>query len=242
MQQPKLLIAESNEELRQALQQLLQETHNIRTCSSGDQALELLRTFCPDVVYMDVMLPKIDGLAVLQAAAQEGIRPISLVSIVFDSSYIHHVLDRLQVGYVVRKPCAPKAIAGHLIDLSRSAADVSQGLYDTNQVLLQLGLGAHRDGYQYLVEALPLFARNPQQALTKELYPAVGKVFGKSGALVERSMRSAIHGAWLQRNEAVWRRYFTPTPDGSIPRPTNAQMLHTLLRVLSQQENQWEIA
>lgn len=242
MQQPKLLIAESNDELRQSLQQLLQDTHTIRVCSSGDQALSLLRTFSPDVVYIDVMLPQIDGLAVLRTAAQEGIHPVSLVSIVFDSPYVHHALNQLQVGYVVRKPCAPKAIAGHLIDLSRTAVDADQPLYDTNQVLLQLGLGAHRDGYQYLVQALPLFARNPQQALTKELYPAVGKVFGKSAALVERSMRSAIHTAWATRNDAVWRRYFTPAPDGSIPRPTNAKMLHTLLRVLSQQEMQWEIA
>jgi CheY-like chemotaxis protein len=239
MQTPKLLIAESNDELRHALAELLGEHYQVCICRTGDRALELLRSFSPDIIYIDLMLPQIDGITVLNTALQEGIRPAILASTGFESPYISDALGKLQVDYVVKKPCAATAIAGHIDEISGAlhTANAPQAApqADISSVLLQLNFGSHRDGYRFLIYGTPLFAQNPQQTVTKELYPAIGKHFGKTGGQVERSMRSAIDSAWLQRNEKVWLRYFTPAPDGSIPRPTNSQMLHTMVRVLAQQ-------
>ena len=88
-----------------------------------------------------------------------------------------------------------------------------------------------------MVTGLPIFAKNPQQTLTKELYPDIAKLHGKSGAQVERSIRNAIEQAWQHRDERIWRMYFSPAPDGSIPRPTNGQLLHTLMRQISGLQN-----
>lgn len=236
----KLLIAECNDELRFALAELLGEHYHVCVCRSGERALELLRSFSPDIIYIDLMLPQIDGITVLQTAIQEGIRPAILASIGLESPYISEALEKLQVDYVVKKPCAVRVIAKHIEEISLALqagpAQRHNTPGDLADVLLALNLGSHRDGYHFLIYGVPLFAQNTQQTVTKELYPAIGKQFGKSGAQVERSIRSAIHSAWKTRNEDIWRQYFTPAPDGSIPRPTNSQMLHTLLRILSGQQ------
>lgn len=239
MQTRKLLIAESSDELRQALIDSLSQRYHICACSSGDRALDLLRSFSPDLVYIDLMLPQMDGIAVLQAAAREGIHPTVLAAIGFETPYINAALSRLQIGYVVRRPCAAGIIASHIDELS--GIELQQPLPDTDlaaataALLTQLGMGNNLSGFQYLVNSMAIFMENPRQALTKELYPAIGKHYGKHWTQVERSIRNAIQSAWNRRNERTWQRYFAPAADGTIPRPTNGQMLHSLYAALCDQ-------
>ena len=237
MQPQKLLIADSSEEVCQALTELLSERYHVCCCRSGDRALELLRSFSPDLVYIDLMLPQIDGIVVLQTAAQEDIHPKILVSVGLLSSYVEDALNRLQVSYMVKRPCSPKTIVNHIDELaeslSRPPVPIAAPEVDPSGFLLRLGIGSHMDGYHYMLTGYPLFSQNPQQTVTKELYPAIAKAHGKTGMQVERSIRNAIYTAWKRRDNRIWRLYFPPAPDGSIPRPTNTQMMHTLLRVLS---------
>ena len=237
MQSHKLLIADSSEELCRALNDLLGQRYHICTCHSGDRALELLRSFSPDLIYIDLMLPQIDGLTVLQTALQEGIRPAMLVSVGLQSPYIERALSRLQVDYVLKKPCSAKVIAGHIDELAGAAHGAPMKASDLQAeiagILVQMGFKNNLSGFRYVVSGLPMFAENPQQTVTKELYPAIGKLHGKTGEQVERAIRNAIELAWQRRDERIWRMYFAPAPDGSIPRPTNGQLLHTLMRQIS---------
>ena len=236
MQPRKLLIAESSEELCHALCDLLGQRYHICTCHSGDQALALLRSFSPDLIYIDLMLPQVDGLAVLQTASQEGILPATLVSVGLQSPYIERTLNRLQVDYVLKKPCSAKVIAGHIDEIadaiSESPIKPSDLQSEISEILVQLNFKNNLSGFRYIVSGLPVFSENPQQTVTKELYPAIAKLHGKTGAQVERSIRNAIDQAWQHRDDRIWRMYFAPAPDGSIPRPTNGQLLHTLMRQL----------
>ena len=237
MQSHKLLIADSSEELCRALNDLLGQRYHICTCHSGDRALELLRSFSPDLIYIDLMLPQIDGLAVLQTALQEGIRPAMLVSVGLQSPYIERALSRLQVDYVLKKPCSAKVIAGHIDELAGATHGTPVKTSDLQAeiagILVQMGFKNNLSGFRYVVSGLPMFAENPQQAVTKELYPAIAKLHGKTGEQVERAIRNAIDLAWQRRDDRIWRMYFAPAPDGSIPRPTNGQLLHTLMRQIS---------
>ena len=237
MQTHKLLIADSSEELCRALNDLLGQRYHICTCHSGDRALELLCSFSPDLIYIDLMLPQIDGLTVLQTALQEGIRPAMLVSVGLQSPYIERALSRLQVDYVLKKPCSAKVIAGHIDELAGAAHGAPVKASDLQAeiagILVQMGFKNNLSGFRYVVSGLPMFAENPQQTVTKELYPAIGKLHGKTGEQVERAIRNAIELAWQRRDERIWRMYFAPAPDGSIPRPTNGQLLHTLMRQIS---------
>ena len=95
--------------------------------------------------------------------------------------------------------------------------------------------GANGKGYTYLRESIPIYAKDPQQAITKELYPAVAKLCGSSVDQVERAMRTAIERAWKRRDDQIWRLYFTPQSDGSIKKPSNSEFISRLADLLIRQ-------
>ena len=66
----KLMIADGMAETRQALETLFRDRCLVKTCADGESALELLRQFAPDVLVVDLMLPKTDGLSLLQMLRQ----------------------------------------------------------------------------------------------------------------------------------------------------------------------------
>ena len=133
----------------------------------------------------------------------------------------------------VLNPEAPYKVllAGHIDEIAGELTGSSHTQDRPGYIaehLLQLGFKNNLDGFQYILSGLPLFAENPQQTVTKELYPAIAKLHGKSKEQVERSIRNAIDSAWQRRDERIWKLYFSPAPDGTIPRPTNSQLLYTL--------------
>ncbi len=234
---PKLLIADESDEFRQALLDALGKSYIIRTCRSGSQALELLRSFRPDILITDLMLPGMDGLTILQLSQDAGIRPKRLVTAYQFSPYVLSVLERMQVDYTMRKPCSIQAIVCRVSDFAAELVTLPPSSYDpedlVSNMLLHLGLGAHLDGFRYLLTAIPLYCHDTNQAITKELYVAVADAHNKDARQVERSIRSAIDGAWKRRTDRIWAEYFTPGPDGIVPRPSNGRFIGQLTQLLT---------
>lgn len=237
MEFPKLLIADSSDEFRESLAQVLSKGCTVRTCRSGAQALELLRSFHPDILVMDLMLAELDGLTLLQMAIQAGIRPRVLVTANYFSPYVRSVLNRLEVDYCMQKPCSLQAIFCRIADFVAETVPVMPEEINEDDLvasmLLQLGFGAHLDGFRYLCKAIPLFRMDTGQAITKELYVAVGEIYNKDARQVERSIRSAIESAYKRRSDAQWAQYFTPGPGGCVPKLSNGKFIAHLAQRLS---------
>ena len=238
----KLLIADTTEEFRLALAEELKDDCQVKTCGDGHEALDLLQSFRPDVLVIDLLLPGVDGLTVLQRAAGMSRPPVMLAVTRYASDYILDVVAKLGVGYVMRKPCDLKAVAARLADLTdRQEPPAVMQIDDRTAVtnlLLRLGFSTKLRGYTCLREALLISMENPGQSVTKILYPAVAEVCGGNRLQVEHAIRSAIHSAWLRRDERVWSHYFQSGPDGTIPRPTNAAFITRLAdRMLIQRTN-----
>lgn len=73
--------------LRQGLRGLLELTEDLTVCgeaADGDEALELLRRERPDVVLLDVRMPRLSGLEVLERARQEGLGVAAVLLTTFD--------------------------------------------------------------------------------------------------------------------------------------------------------------
>jgi len=232
MEALKLLIADGTEDFRIALAEALRDSYRIRECSDGIQAMELLNSFRPDLLVLDLMLPGMDGISLLQKMIGSAHRPMVLATSRFQSDYVTDTVSRLGVGYMMMKPCDIRATVARIRDLS-------QGLRPTvicrpdpetfvSNILLTLGFATNLRGYLYLREAVPIMARDPKQSITKELYPTVGKLFGVDAANVERSIRSAITAAWLRRDDRIWSFYFLPDADGQIRKPTNGNFITRL--------------
>lgn len=236
MGKPKVLIADSSEEFSLALSGILQGNYHVRCVDEGHEALQLTRSFLPDILVLDLMLPGLDGITLLSQAAESGIHPMVLATTRYPSNYALESAARLGVCFVMVKPCDIQAVADHVCDISHMLKAPVLSSPDPRSLisglLLRLGVSTKLRGYAYIREAVLLMAKDPRQSITKELYPAVGALCGSTAMQVERSARSAIHAAWQHRDVSTWQFYFIPDKTGGIPRPTNAAFISRLADLL----------
>jgi two-component system response regulator (stage 0 sporulation protein A) len=235
--QTKILIADDSEEFRQALASSLSGSYQVRTCSDGLQAQELLQSFRPDILVTELMLARLDGLSLLQGLADTENRPKLLVVSRHFSPYVHSALARLGVDYCMQKPCSIQALVWRIGDFVAEATETAPAPPAEDWVcasLLRLGVGAHLDGFRYLQLAIPRFSLDTHQSITKELYTYIAQICGKESKQVERSIRSAIDKAWAKRNDRIWAEYFTPGPDGIVPKQSNGRFIANMVQKMKE--------
>ena len=230
----KLLIADSSDIFTSVLASALQEQFLVFTCADGQTALDLLRQEAPDILIINLMLPHTDGLTVLQ---QTQFHPGVILAITMHmSSYVEQAVTNLGIDYTMIAPSVD-AVVTRLKDLLKqysAPAEYSDIHARTIHHLHLLNMPTHLDGYQQLCLGLPLFVQNPQQLLTKELYPAIAHQCDcKDGRSVEHSIRKAIQAAWSKRDNATWRKYFSFNSQGHIPCPTNKEFICRLAQILA---------
>ena len=228
-----LLIADASEEFRTALSDALQSSFRIHCCQTGKETLELLRSQTPDILVLDLMLPELDGISLLQYALDEGICPRTLATTRLLNDYVVESVTNLGVAYLMVKPCDIQATIRRIHDLSkhRQIRPMSSGpdpRTHVSNLLITLGISTKLRGYNNLREAILQMAKKPNQSITKELYPSVARISGNSASQVERSIRSAISSAWKSRDDAVWSQFFQPSANGRLSRPTNAVFISRL--------------
>ena len=232
----KLLIVDATEEFRSALADATKGIYIVRTCSDGEETLELAATFAPDILVLDLTVSGMDGLSLAQILSQGPGKPVILATTRFTSPYVLDAAGRTGIDYMMVKPCNIRAILARLEDLVNCREPKVRTRPDPKvsvaNLLLALGIHTNNKGYIYLREAIPLYAKDPQQSVTKELYPGVGKLCGGSVEQVERAMRTAIQRAWNQRDEQMWKMYFVTMPDGSVKRPSNSEFISRLAQQL----------
>lgn len=227
-----VLIADSSEEFRSTLTNALQGNYRIRSCRTGKEALDILQRTPPDVLILDLMLPELDGISLLQTISVSGIHPTILATTRLANDYVVEATTKLGVEYLMIKPCDVRAIVSRVNDLCRKRPrpkiSAPGSRTHISNLLISLGISTKLRGYPYLREAVLRMVGNPMQSITKELYPSVARQFGCNSAQVERSIRNAIQGAWNQRNDSLWAQIFQPDETGTVPRPSNATFITRL--------------
>ena len=236
MEKRKILIADTAEDFRRALEDALCGTYHVRTTAEGLQTMLQLRSFLPDILVLDLMLPGLDGITLLQKAAESGICPMVLATTRYISDYMLDAAGQLGIGYIMVKPCDISAMISRIADLSQRLKPAAFAPPDprtlVSNTLLRLGISTKLRGYGYLRECILLMARDPRQSVTKELYPAAAALLGVTAVQVERSIRSAVNTAWSRQDRNVWQMYFPGDHTGLIPRPTNARFISRLADML----------
>ncbi len=232
----KLLIAHHSEELINALNEMLSVRFHVITCTDGQIALELLRREKPDILILDLMLPRKDGFTLLEDA-YPCIPPVILATTGHNSGYVQQTAATKGIGYIMMTPCEARSVVLRLMDLME-CTQTSQDRHDrqskTVEILLKFGIPSERDGFTQLRAGIPLYAQDRAQRLSKELYPAIAKLCGYgSGQQVERSIRSAIEAAWNMRKDDIWETYFPPDADGIYTCPSNKVFIATIASILS---------
>jgi len=227
----KLLIADASEPYTDALEAIFKNEFDLRICHDGESALETLLTFQPDALVINFQLPYKDGLTVLQQSAH---RPRVIIGLApFVSPYMEQAIVNAGVQYVMIMPkveCLRVRLMDMLATMTEEKKDLSG---QTALHLHMLNFRTHLDGYHQLCIGVPLFFRNPDICLSKELYPAIAAELGlPDPRTVEHSIRKAIEDAWYHRDPAVWAGFFPPNAAGKIPCPSNKKFFTAIAEKL----------
>ena len=226
---PKILLADNSEEFRLLLRRTLEETGEFQIVGdtgNGDEAWELIQKTKPDIVVMDMILPGLDGMGLLQRIPK-SIRCIVLSA--FCSQGLVQDVMRMGAWYFIPKP----AHMDSLLDRIRQAAQDSGTLSlptleaEVTAILHEVGVPAHIKGYQYVREAIILTVQNMDviNAVTKVLYPEVAKRFHTTPSRVERAIRHAIEVAWDRGDLETLQRFFGYTVSNTKGKPTNSEFI-----------------
>ena len=231
----KLLIADCSEDYRTALAAALNSQYHVLTCRTGTEALSILYQERPAIVILDLMLPELDGLTLLERACADGLHPMVLAVTPLLTPYVFSCAHRLGIEYLVRKPCDINAIATRIKDLSqplsKSVSHIDPITY-VSELLLSLHFSTKHNGFSYLREGILLMSKDPAQSVTKVLYPAIAHTFDCQKENVERSIRTAMDHAWDQGDHELWYRYFP----NAQHRPTNAVFISRITEALLREE------
>ena len=226
----KILLADSSEEFRLLLRHTLEDTGEFQIVGDtgdGEAAWELIQQTQPDIVVMDVILPGLDGVSLLQRMPK-NVKTIVLSA--FCSQNMVQEVMRLGAWYFIPKP----AHMDSLLERIREAAVPENGALalptleaDVTAIIHEVGVPAHIKGYQYLREAIILAVNDDEimNSVTKLLYPTVAKTFKTTPSRVERAIRHAIEVAWDRGDVDVLNSYFGYTIQNSRGKPTNSEFI-----------------
>lgn len=231
-----VLVADGSEEFCTQLSRELQSSgyQLVGTATDGLSAIKQIKAAAPEVLILDLMLPKADGFTVLRSLPEEH-RPKLLLTASFATEFVTSAAMNAGADYLMLKPCAPQSVAervGEIMAADRAAAqrrlpqepDIETMV--TN-VIHEIGVPAHIKGYQYLREAIIIAVEDMDviNAITKVLYPQVAKTFSTTPSRVERAIRHAIEVAWDRGDLDTLQRFFGYTVSNTKGKPTNSEFI-----------------
>ena len=206
------------------------------TASDGEQAIRLIGDRKPDVLVLDLMLSKQDGISVLKAISGMERRPATLATSGFVTDYVAAAAANLGVRYLMLKPCDMTALVERMEEIRggeslRTSAprrvDKTSIESMVTNIIHEIGVPAHIKGYQYLREAIIIAVNDMDviNAITKVLYPQVAKTFQTTPSRVERAIRHAIEVAWDRGDLDTLQSFFGYTVSNTKGKPTNSEFI-----------------
>ena len=234
-----VLIADSAEEFCNALAAALQRAEGFQvvgTATDGEQAIRLIGERKPDVLVLDLMLSKQDGISVLKSIAGMERKPVTLATSAFLTEYVSGAAASLGVRYLMLKPCDMAALVERLEEIrgGENRRYPAPRRMDKNSIesmvtgiIHEIGVPAHIKGYQYLREAIIIAVNDMDviNAITKVLYPQVAKTFQTTPSRVERAIRHAIEVAWDRGDLDTLQSFFGYTVSNTKGKPTNSEFI-----------------
>ena len=220
----RVMLADDNLNILRLLGDYLARKPDIEVVAAVSDGVEIphaVRRHAPDILVMDIIMPRRDGFMTLEAlnAMEAPLRPrvIVLTGLARDDFIMRAI--QLGASYYMVKPFDMDLLYERIVEIARNdtpaVASAPAGQEETldeqiTNLFLTLGIPAHIKGYQYLREAVRMVMENHDviNRITKELYPGIARRFDTSASKVERAMRHAIEVAWTRgRLEAVNQMY-----------------------------------
>lgn len=220
--------------------------------NDGLQALEKIKTHTPDLLILDLIMPHLDGLGVLEALPDLGLADFPRVimvsavgqdSIAMKASELgtdFYLVKPLNMGVLTKRirqavnDTAPdentkenKRLTLRKSVVYKDSVRQNDLEIDITNLIHEVGVPAHIKGYQYLRDAITLVVKDMDMlnAVTKELYPSIAKKNNTTPSRVERAIRHAIEVAWNRGKIETIDALFVYTVKNDKGKPTNSEFI-----------------
>ena len=226
------------------------EYHVVGKADNGNEAYNMIMKTRPDVVLMDIVMPGMDGISVMEKIKSNAEMKDSTSFIMVTAAGSENLTAeafKLGASYYIMKPFTREIILDKLRRLTgyknkttmlsgsrrvkpyvNKAEYMEQNLEnDVTQMLHEIGIPAHIKGYQYLRDAIIISVGDQEMltSVTKILYPTIAKKHDTTPSRVERAIRHAIEVAWNRGEMDTINDLFGYTVSTGKGKPTNSEFI-----------------
>lgn len=250
-----VLIADDNKEFCNILNDYLLNQRDmvvVGVAKDGLEALDMIEAKKPDLVILDIIMPHLDGLGVLEKLmlSESEYKPRVIVLSAVGQERITQRSIALGADYYVVKPFDMDVFVKRIRDMFSNTVVTNENkksveVYsepviskvtenkpvdletEITSIIHEIGVPAHIKGYMYLREAISMVVNNVEllSAVTKELYPSIAKKYNTTASRVERAIRHAIEVAWSRGQIDTINKLFGYTINNGKGKPTNSEFI-----------------
>jgi len=252
-----ILIADDNQDFSQTLASYISEQEDMEViglAKDGEEAIDMITNINPDVALLDMIMPHLDGIGVLEkmATIKCDKKPICIMVSAVGQDKVTQRAVNMGAEYYVVKPFDIELLIKRIRELKNfkpnqnSIGFIGKELKqqyveipanaEKNQehlealvtnVIHEVGVPAHIKGYQYLREAIIMVVNDIDviNQITKSLYPQIAYKFNTTPSRVERAIRHAIEVAWGRGDQKTVENIFGYTISAAKGKPTNSEFI-----------------
>ena len=242
-------IADDNERILDLLDEIISSDKELRLvgkANNGEDMYQLIKEKQPDVVLLDLIMPKMDGLSVMEMIGNDKElkkHPDFIVVTAVGQERITEDAFKRGASYYIMKPFNNETVLNrikHANEIIRhelkpqnmvsQQEEVKPELHLETKVtymIHEIGIPAHIKGYHYLRDAIMMAVEDMDvlNAVTKVLYPTVAKKHHTTESRVERAIRHAIEVAWSRGKLDTLDDLFGYTVSNGKGKPTNSEFI-----------------
>ncbi len=241
MENIRILMIDDNVKLIDAVKEYFKnndEVNIVLEAYDGLEGFNLIkeRTDDFDLILLDLIMPKKDGIYVLEEMKKNNINKKVIVETSYNASEVIREVSEYDVSYFILKPFDLNDLEKKIYDVFKKKNEKSIDFYNSNlqvsisKLLHDLGIPSHIKGYQFLRDAVKMIFDDPNivGGITKELYPELANKYNTTVSRVERSIRHAVEVSWNRGDLKLMENIFGHSVDIDRAKPTNSEFIVTI--------------
>ncbi len=247
MEHLNVAVADDNEKILNILCDIVdneQDLTLVGKANNGEELCRIIKSKEPDVVLLDLIMPKMDGLAVMDSVNQDRNMskcPDFIVVTAVGKENITEDAFKRGANYYIMKPFDNQSVVNRIKSVRKCYESTNLMLMKPNEeedfelrlekyvtnMLHEIGIPAHIKGYHYLRDSILMAVEDMDvlNAITKILYPTVAKKNQTTSSRVERAIRHAIEVAWSRGKLDTIDELFGYTVNTGKGKPTNSEFI-----------------
>ena len=252
MSKIRVVVADDNELMLDMISTILTNDDDIEVVAQLTDGLNILSVIEekePDIILLDLVMPLIDGLGVMEQIRDNKDKFKKVPSIIVITSANQERITEnafaLGASYYILKPFDSTLLLNRIkqtykeMNEAKQADEVNRVFdnegkskaynleADVTNIIHEIGVPAHIKGYQYLRDAIMMSVSDSDvlNSITKILYPSIASKYKTTSSRVERAIRHAIEVAWSRGKMDTINELFGYTVSHGKGKPTNSEFV-----------------